>query len=248
MLRSRPRTNAYIVGTYMKKMRRSYAPKRLLCVAAGAAVAIGGLSFAAPIPPLEMNANRLLVVDCLLPGQVRQLGGQMTYLGPRMPTKATGSECEIRGGEYVAYDRANFATSLQVWLPKAKEGDPQAQTYVGEIFEKGMGQPSDPAKAAEWYQKAADKGYAQAETNLAYLYEKGIGVAADPVRALNLYRKAAGISTDQLTFASEVAKVQTEAQSQLDAMAAQLEQATSDADSLRAQLLDSQHQVEKRRQ
>jgi Caspase domain/Sel1 repeat len=234
-----------------KKKPEPYVRMRLLCAAASAAIAVGGLALAGPVPSssaIEMNANRFVVVDCLLPGQVRKLGGQMTYLSPRTPTKSTASECEIRGGEYVAYDRANFATSLQVWLPKAKEGDPQAETYVGEIFEKGMGQPSDPAKAAEWYQKAADKGYAQAETNLAYLYEKGIGVAADPVKALNLYRQAAGISTDQLTFASEVTKVQTEAQSKLDTMAAQLEQATGDADSLRSKLLDSEGQVEKRRQ
>jgi len=95
-----------------------------------------------------ISPDRLLVVDCLLPGQVRQLGGSMTYLSPRRPAKSTASECEIRGGEYVAYDRANFATSLQVWLPKAQEGDAQAQTYVGEIFEKGMGQPANPSKAA----------------------------------------------------------------------------------------------------
>jgi len=234
----------------MKKKSHRAVRRHFLCIAAGAAVVVCGLSLAAPAPPSSAldPANRFLVVDCLLPGQVRQLGGRMTYLSPRTPTKSTASECAIRGGEYVAYDRANFATSLQVWLPKATDGDPQAETNVGEIFEKGMGQPPDPAKAAEWYQKAADKGYAQAQTNLAYLYEKGIGVPADPVKALNLYRQAAGISTDQLTFASEVTKVQSEAQSKLDGMAAQLEQATSDADSLRAQLLASESQVEKRRQ
>ncbi|HEY0747818.1 MAG TPA: caspase family protein [Steroidobacteraceae bacterium] len=235
----------------MKNKSNRSVGKHVLCALYCAALAGGGLTLAAPPIPggaaADINANRFVVVDCLLPGQVRKLGGQMTYLSPRTPTKSTGSECEIRGGEYVAYDRANFATSLQVWMPKAKEGDPQAETYVGEIFEKGMGQPADPAKAAEWYQKAADKGYAQAQTNLAYLYEKGIGVPADPVKALNLYRQAAGISTDQLTFASEVTKVQTQAQSQLDAMAAQLERATGEADSLRAQLLDSENRVEKRR-
>src|SRR3974390_3263918 len=137
----------------MKNHNRLDFHGRVLCVATAAALTGGALSLAesaiSAAATTEMNPNRLVVVDCLLPGQVRQLGGQMTYLSPRTPVKSTASECEIRGGEYVAYDRANFATSLQVWLPKAKEGDPQAQTYVGEIFEKGMGQPPDPAKAAQ---------------------------------------------------------------------------------------------------
>jgi hypothetical protein len=193
------------------------------------------------------NPNGLLIVDCLLPAQLRKLGGSMTYLEPRQPIRATADECEIRGGEYVAYDRANFATAFQVWLPKAKDGDPQAQTYVGEIYEKGMGQPSDPQKAAEWYQKAADQGYSRALSNLAYLYEKGLGVPQDPVKALNLYRRAAGISDDQLTFESEVTAVRTEMQGQLDVLAGQLEQRTQQAETLQQQLDDSQRQISDRR-
>ena len=84
------------------------------------------------------DADSLLIVDCLLPGQLRRLGRSITFLTPRRPVKVPTSECEIRGGEYVAYDRANFATSLKIWLPQAKEGDADAQTYVGEIFEKGL--------------------------------------------------------------------------------------------------------------
>ena len=187
------------------------------------------------------------MVDCLLPGQVRQLGGQMTYLSPRQPARTTADECAIRGGEYVAYDRANFSTAFQVWMPKAKEGDPQAQTYVGEIYEKGMGQPPDAQKAAEWYQKAVDKGYQHAMSNLAYLYEKGLGVQQDPLKALNLYRRAAGITDDQLTFASEVTAVRTEMQGQLDALTAQLEQQTQQAQDLQQQLEKSQQLIDARR-
>jgi hypothetical protein len=47
------------------------------------------------------------VVTCLLPGQVRQLGTQMTYLSERRPVRTTIEDCTIRGGEYVAGDRAN---------------------------------------------------------------------------------------------------------------------------------------------
>jgi len=76
------------------------------------------------------DADKLYVVDCLLPGQIRRLGTQMTFLTARIPIKTTAVDCEIRGGEYVAYDRANYATSLTIWLPKAQSGDPEAQAYT----------------------------------------------------------------------------------------------------------------------
>jgi hypothetical protein len=76
----------------------------------------------------------LLIVDCLLPGQVRKLG-RMVHSTPRRPRKTTAMNCEIRGGEYVAYDRSNYATALSVWLEKAEYGDVVAQNHVGEISE-----------------------------------------------------------------------------------------------------------------
>jgi len=39
----------------------------------------------------------LEIVDCLLPGQVRQLGSS-TYITPRRPTRTIASDCRIRGG------------------------------------------------------------------------------------------------------------------------------------------------------
>jgi chromosome segregation ATPase len=65
---------------------------------------------------------------------------------------------------------------------------------------------------------------------------------------LNLYRKAAGLSTDQLTFASEVTKVRDEAQTQIDLLAGQLETATQDEADLRQRLARSEQDVERRRQ
>ena len=41
------------------------------------------------------------MVDCLLPGQVRQLGTQMTYVTERRPIRTTKEDCTIRGGEQV---------------------------------------------------------------------------------------------------------------------------------------------------
>jgi len=192
---------------------------------------------------VPMSPDRLMVVDCLLPSQVRKTGLSMTYLTARHAIKTVASECEIRGGEYVAYDRANFATSLQVWLPQAKEGDPQAQVYVGEIYEKGLGTAPDYAQAAFWYQKAADQGFAIGLSDIAYLYEQGLGVPKDPVKALNLYRKSAGISGDDLTFTSAVTAAREEAASQINALTLQLDASNEQAEGLRQELEKAQSQA-----
>ena len=139
------------------------------------------------------QADKLLIVDCLLPGQVRRLGAFSSFLTPRRPVKTSASDCEIRGGEYVAYDRASYSSALKIWLPKAQDGDPAAQTYVGEIFEKGLGTAPDYAAAASWYKKAADQGHLRALINLGFLHEQGLGVKKDPAAALTFYRKAAGL-------------------------------------------------------
>lgn len=133
------------------------------------------------------------VVDCLLPGQVRKLGAMVTYVSARRPARTTASDCELRGGEYVAYDRADLGSALKVWLPQAEAGDKAAQSYVGEIYEKGLGTPPDYTQAAAWYRKAAEQGDSRAQINLGYLYEKGLGVERDPAEAVRWYRQAAGL-------------------------------------------------------
>jgi hypothetical protein len=191
----------------------------VLLLAAASAFALCGNVARSGVP---MDPDRVLIVDCLLPGEVRQLGPHVTFVTPRKPVKSTVDECEIRGGEYVKFARANFGTAMQVWKESAGKGDPQAQVYVGEIYEKGLGLPPDYAQAAIWYQKAADQGYARGLSNLAYLYEQGLGVPKDPVKALNLYRKSAGINNDELTFTSEVTAAKAEAASEIATLTQQL--------------------------
>jgi len=146
----------------------------------------------------------LIIVDCLLPPQLRKLGQQSTYLTPRRPIRTTGSDCGIRGGEYVAFDQASYSSALKTWLPMAQQGDPDAQTNVGEINEKGLGMEPDYKTAALWYQKAADQNYSRAQINLGHLYEKGLGVKQNTITALNWYRKASGLAADNLTYTSSL--------------------------------------------
>jgi hypothetical protein len=184
---------------------------------------------AAELALAQREVDKLLVVDCLLPGQVRRLGAQMTYLTPRRPAKLSVDECGLRGGEYVMYDRANLSSALATWLPMAEQGDQEAQTYVGEVYERGIGgTPPQYAEAAAWYRKAADQGYPRAMINLGFLYEKGLGVEQDSAAALSLYRKAAGlgdsIALDSAGTAERDARIRA-LQQELEATRQQLDKA-----------------------
>jgi uncharacterized caspase-like protein len=142
--------------------------------------------------PADPRAGDFLVVDCLLPGQIRRLGGRTTYLSARRAVRTAARDCRIRGGEYVEYDRADWRSALGAWQPQAESGDAEAQTIVGEIFERGLGVTPDYTAAARWYRLAADAGDKRAQINLGHMYEAGLGVGADPRAAVNWYARAAG--------------------------------------------------------
>lgn len=164
-----------------------------------------------------VKRSDLEIVDCLLPGQVRQLGNA-SFLTQRRPVRTTTSECSIRGGEFVAYDRADLTSALRVWMQTAEGGDPEAQTNVGEIYERGLGVAPDYAAAVSWYQKAADKNYSRALFNLGTMYEQGLGVPRDNLRALNLYRQAWGVPEDSIIYASAAQREQEDLRKELESV------------------------------
>lgn len=137
---------------------------------------------------ISRNVDDLLIVDCAFPGDVRELGGAI-WVTPSQPQRTTVYECRLGGGEFVL--RGGRASALKVWSEKAKGGDAEAQNYMGEIFEKGLGVEPDYRAAAGWYKKAAAQGYSRAQNNLAFLYEKGLGVKKNPLEAIQFYRAAA---------------------------------------------------------
>lgn len=73
----------------------------------------------------------------------------------------------------------------------AKKGNPDALFEIGNRYLTGQGVASDYAKAANWYQLAADRDHAVAQYRLGNLYEKGSGVERDTLKAQALYEKAA---------------------------------------------------------
>jgi len=241
----------------MKLVLRKTSTRKFAAHRAGAVAALCLLAgIAAPDPARATlqtrNPEDLLIVDCLLPGQMRKLGKSATFMGARRPVRTTQADCEVRGGEYVSSDRANYQTALKVWLAQAELGDADAQNYVGEIYLKGLGTEPDYTKSADWFAKAAAQGSRRARINLGYQYEQGLGVQKDLARALNLYREASGIDNDKLVFASSVTAEVQQAKAESAALRGQLAseqeksaQLRAQVDKLRAELRQKQQNYQK---
>lgn len=212
-----------------------------MLIAAAAVVCVGGCAVPGSSPSQLVSTARegylpvsaLRIVDCLLPGQIRKLGN-MVYKTQRRPTRTTTADCEIRGGEYVAYDRADYRSALHVWMARAKEGDAKAQNYVGEIFEKGLGKTPDYVSAAAWYRRAAKQGYTRAMINLGFLYEKGQGVEKNTAKALNWYRRASGVTKagDQIVWQSSVKAARNKLEAKLQQTREQVKVLRAQVDSV----------------
>ena len=214
-----------------------------LAVWAGTACALAVQ--AAPKESAEMAARAQIaastladavVVDCQLPGRLVALGGMRNYLTPGVLSRLAAIDCRTRGGEYTVGDLASGTLSLTRWMPLAEKGDVQAQYYVARIYANGMDNvPMDYSKAADWYQRAAQKKFAPAMQELGYLYEQGLGVQQDPLAGLNLQREASGLGED-LDYAWKIAATREQADKQIAALTEQLAGTNSVVRDLRTQL------------
>ena len=71
-----------------------------------------------------------------------------------------------------AYDQGDYATALKELRPMAEQGDTQAQTLLGIMYNRGRGVPFDVGQAMKWYKAAADQGNAEAQCYLGAMYLK----------------------------------------------------------------------------
>jgi uncharacterized caspase-like protein len=169
---------------------------RATCAGVAGLLACTALEAPAQSPNYEPGAAQKLAadantfVDCLLPGAVRRLGAGVTYLAARKPQVLKVAECEVRGGEYVLYDRADPKIAFKIWEAAANAGDADAQRRLAQIYEMGLTGEPDYRNAATWYRKAAEQGNHAAALALAALYETGLGVNKDAEEARRWYERA----------------------------------------------------------
>jgi uncharacterized protein len=91
-----------------------------------------------------------------------------------------------------AYNTGDYETAYKFYSQLAQEGDAEAQTSLGFMYQMGQGCQKDEAKTLELYTKAAKAKQPYALFNLAILYANGLGgVAHDQFKAYELYLEAA---------------------------------------------------------
>jgi len=91
-----------------------------------------------------------------------------------------------------AYERGDYKTALNEFLPLAERGDAIVQNNLGAMYQKGYGVPQDYAEAVKWYRLAAEQGLAPAQYNLGVMYRNGQGISKDYEKALYWFSLAAG--------------------------------------------------------
>jgi TPR repeat protein len=117
----------------------------------------------------------------------RDLSGLLSSLACVLSLAAmcfsTGTAAGVLGAGERAYARHDYVRAAPLLLAEAERGSPIAQTYIGFMFQNGLGVPRDYAAAAGWFNLAAQQGAPTAQFLLGLLFDKGYGVPQDWVQA-----------------------------------------------------------------
>jgi len=90
-----------------------------------------------------------------------------------------------------AFDKGDFETAVQEWIPLAEDGNAEAQYRLGRAYYSGQGITKNDKLAFEWSLKAAEQGFARAQFNVGMFYRDGIGVDIRFEEAFRWVKKAA---------------------------------------------------------
>ena len=77
----------------------------------------------------------------------------------------------------------NYAEAMRWYRLAAEQGDAQAQSSIGKLYDSGDGVPQDFTEAMRWYRLAAEQGDAQGQVGLGEKYRQGHGVSKNYVLA-----------------------------------------------------------------
>jgi uncharacterized protein len=96
---------------------------------------------------------------------------------------ACGAKADTLSAGLRAYESHDFVRAAPLLLVEAERGVPIAQTYLGYMYQNGLGVPRDYVLAASWLNGAAQHGEPTAQFLLGLLFDKGYGVPQDWVQA-----------------------------------------------------------------
>ena len=82
-----------------------------------------------------------------------------------------------------AFAAEEYATALEILLPLAEAGNPDAAYTVGIIYDFGRGVNQDDMAAGVWYRIAAEQGMPEAQLAMGTLFDTGEGILQNVVEA-----------------------------------------------------------------
>ena len=100
------------------------------------------------------------------------------------------------GYAYSAVLAEDYVEAAKWFRVAAKQGNADAQLYLGGMYDDGEGVPENDADAAKWYRLAAEQGNATAQMILGAKYLNGEGVPEDFVQAYKWTNLAAAQGND----------------------------------------------------
>lgn len=139
-----------------------------------------------------VSASALAVL--LVSGLVLLLSPRPMHPTGGVAPTATGAATPVDDLKSLARRAASDPAAFASLEHEANAGNAQAQYIVGALYDPfvpALHFNKDPAKAFEWYQKAAVQNYPPAENNLGVCYAKGVGVERNLTEAVRWYRQAA---------------------------------------------------------
>ena len=88
----------------------------------------------------------------------------------------------------------NYKAALPHLQRAAKAGNIQVLSYLGYMYEKGLGTTKNYTSAFNMYKRGANNGNAECIFRLGLLYENGMGVTANQAKAFTLFKQSADLN------------------------------------------------------
>lgn len=96
---------------------------------------------------------------------------------------AWGAKADALKSGMNAFARHDYVRAASLLAVEAERGSPVAQTYLGYMYQYGLGVPRDYVLATSWLHQAAQQGEPTGQFLLGLLFDKGYGVPQDWVAA-----------------------------------------------------------------
>ena len=97
---------------------------------------------------------------------------------------------DVEGG-VAAFFQGDYEAAYSELQPYARQGDPEAQFFIGRMYANGTPVPQSDPEAVRWYLLSAEQGYTLAQDSLGSMYFNGYGIPQNYQEAATWWRKAA---------------------------------------------------------